>query len=695
MKRFVTYKFAAIFALLQMLPSQWKQTEDPYGASIGRIIFNDDSIYVGTFSGIFSSSQTNIQWNKLTNNNNATHNISGLYTTQGAIFAGLGGTLVISKNYGKSWDTVHFPVSAGITKIFSTPKFIIIGISGVGNYYSSDTGRTWTKYTSGFATSSEYAWGYQKLRDTLYLSTSNGFYKSIDSGSTWKRINKLDNIRSILYVGDTLYWTSSAGVFRSFNYGYTFHPVNTNLTPMAINWSNSLIHHKGKLYFSTTYIVDKIFRSSTDSIAWEDITSDSGKITIDFLSHNGILYKGTLTGMYRSMDDGASWQDINTGMKGLGITAVYKHNDTLFAGTNGGVFRSRSIRHGWERVNNGITNLYYQRYTFASNPSTLYVGVTDFSYYSGGGVFSTTNSGEKWMSKGLANLYIMSLVFSNDTLYAGTSSGVYVSYDQGMTWYVKNTGLTLTYVKALTKVGNTLYVGPEPTQDYPTNIYRSTNGGNTWQPAITGLPYSQGIQSFAYNSKYIFAAALDRVYRTRHDTLRWEGWQSFEYCKQLYADDSLLLLTTLYGLYRSRDDGKTWINITGNLQGTSFASMTVYKDTVVVGTQSQSLYYQALKDLAVSVGKIDRIPETFTLYQNYPNPFNPSTTISFDVPKESPVQLHIYNILGQEIEVLLNREVSAGRYSVRWDASKYSSGMYFYRLRSGSSVQSRKLILLR
>jgi len=75
-----------------------------------------------------------------------------------------------------------------------------------------------------------------------------------------------------------------------------------------------------------------------------------------------------------------------------------------------------------------------------------------------------------------------------------------------------------------------------------------------------------------------------------------------------------------------------------------------------------------------------KFPESYTLYQNYPNPFNPTTTISFQLPRASNVELKIYNLTGQLEETLVNEKKDAGYYSIRWNASQYSSGVYIYRI---------------
>ena len=89
------------------------------------------------------------------------------------------------------------------------------------------------------------------------------------------------------------------------------------------------------------------------------------------------------------------------------------------------------------------------------------------------------------------------------------------------------------------------------------------------------------------------------------------------------------------------------------------------------------------------------IPDKFNLSQNYPNPFNPSTIINYSIPKSQMVTLKIYNILGQEVATLVNHEQTAGNYKVTFDASRLSSGVYFYSLRTGNFSAVKKMMLLK
>jgi hypothetical protein len=89
------------------------------------------------------------------------------------------------------------------------------------------------------------------------------------------------------------------------------------------------------------------------------------------------------------------------------------------------------------------------------------------------------------------------------------------------------------------------------------------------------------------------------------------------------------------------------------------------------------------------------LPGNFELGQNYPNPFNPTTIISFSLPVGGNVALMIFNVIGQEIEVLVNEILSAGSYSFQWDATNQTSGVYFYKLITDSYVEMKKMVLLK
>lgn len=130
---------------------------------------------------------------------------------------------------------------------------------------------------------------------------------------------------------------------------------------------------------------------------------------------------------------------------------------------------------------------------------------------------------------------------------------------------------------------------------------------------------------------------------------------------------------------------------------------------VVVFTQSTSTkkVYQSetisYSDLNITSVNDDNVfPDEFVLEQNYPNPFNPSTKIKFKIPsviasetKQSLVSLIVYNLLGNEVATLVNEYKPAGSYEVEFNASELASGVYFYKLQTGSFVKTKKMVLLK
>jgi len=96
----------------------------------------------------------------------------------------------------------------------------------------------------------------------------------------------------------------------------------------------------------------------------------------------------------------------------------------------------------------------------------------------------------------------------------------------------------------------------------------------------------------------------------------------------------------------------------------------------------------------LSIEEMD-IPTEFNLFQNYPNPFNPTTKIEYWIPAAGKVTLKIYDILGREIEKLVDQVQEAGQYEIKWNASRYSSGVYFYNILAGSNHSVKKMLMIK
>jgi len=128
---------------------------------------------------------------------------------------------------------------------------------------------------------------------------------------------------------------------------------------------------------------------------------------------------------------------------------------------------------------------------------------------------------------------------------------------------------------------------------------------------------------------------------------------------------------------------------------------TVTRPDIVPG---YPLYYEFATQSLIGIRKISTdVPRDYSLSQNYPNPFNPSTTIKFEIPnfpllkgvRGMGVRLIIYDILGREVTTLVNEQLKSGTYEVTWDASKYASSVYFYKLTAGEFTEAKKMVLIK
>ncbi|MCL5029514.1 MAG: T9SS type A sorting domain-containing protein, partial [Bacteroidetes bacterium] len=140
--------------------------------------------------------------------------------------------------------------------------------------------------------------------------------------------------------------------------------------------------------------------------------------------------------------------------------------------------------------------------------------------------------------------------------------------------------------------------------------------------------------------------------------------------------------------------------------GCSVTALTVIGDDIYAGgnffsaggVYANNIAKYSCSGTTTSVGDDNSnytLPQRFLLEQNYPNPFNPTSTIRYEVPEMSFVNISVYDILGREIKVLVNEQKSPGHYQVIFDAKNLASGVYFYIIRTGNFTQSKKMILLR
>ncbi|MCC6864911.1 MAG: T9SS type A sorting domain-containing protein [Ignavibacteria bacterium] len=123
--------------------------------------------------------------------------------------------------------------------------------------------------------------------------------------------------------------------------------------------------------------------------------------------------------------------------------------------------------------------------------------------------------------------------------------------------------------------------------------------------------------------------------------------------------------------------------------------MRIRAELVLNPSQYVEVDFRCNTTQTIGIQQISSIVKEFSLSQNYPNPFNPNTKINFSIPKSEYVSLRVYDMLGREVSVLVNGQLSQGEYQADFNAKGLSSGMYYYSLRAGDYVDVKKMVLVK
>ena len=373
-----------------------------------------------------------------------------------------------------------------------------------------------------------------------------------------------------------------------------------------------------------------------------------------------------------SRDGGTTWSVLgDSGLTNHDVQALAVLDSNIFVGNSWGVFRSLDEGASWQRMNSGLAypppvQGSVDVHCFAISGTRLFAGTQ-------GGVFLSTNYGDNWapVNAGLTDPAgyrpVCSLLVHGTELFAGTEDlGVFRTTDNGLNWTSVDTGLT-GWVEALTASGDSVLAGTS------TGLYVSVNGG-TWTRI--------GAQWINSPVLALLVIGMDVFAGTDRD-----------------------------GVLLSRDMGATWVGINAGLPiwmlgGQAKISVNAF---AVVGADifasllgGAGVFKRALSTIASASLASRDISGEAGLEQNYPNPFNPSTVIEYTVRGDkgwrlgaSDVSLVVYDVLGRAVATLVNERKKAGSYKVTFDGSGLASGVYLCRLKTGSFVQTRAMVLVK
>ena len=553
----------------------WKNL-GPGGGQFNAVMLHDGKIYAGSGGGGFFGS------------------ISG-----GGVF--------ISADNGQTWRATRGIRGGTVFDLAAFNNVLFAGSNGGALYFSTDGGETWERPLLGIAASA-IVHDFYEYNGRLYVATvGDGVWRLGDNPYKWEKLGTAgmtnQNIWALAGSGNNFYAAGNGGVYLSTDGGATWMVRNTGMTYSVIQ---ALVIDGGKIYAGTQQggaANNEVWVSEDSAQNWRrlgnGIAADfpagttnavyelavvGGKLfavgTTGVLAHDGTkwstafqgpnvssffslaasgntLFAGSwYHGLARSLDGGASWSFVNSGLNGRQIYTVHKENGVLYAGTNYGALISRDEGQTWTQTDLVSTRFY----SFFSFDNKVYVG-TDT------GVYATSNQGQTWtrLSTGLPTGNTFRLLALGNVLYANivastTSGGVYRSTDGGLNWTAANTGLSTLLVFDLAVNGTTLFAAVNGG-----GVFRSTDGAQSWTAVNNGLPALTAVAIAVNNNTVVVGITNQTLYRSADNGQTWTRpdsggalvtgaqWFLESLGGNLYASANLA-----YGVLRSTDDGRSW-----------------------------------------------------------------------------------------------------------------------------------------
>jgi len=159
--------------------------------------------------------------------------------------------------------------------------------------------------------------------------------------------------------------------------------------------------------------------------------------------------------------------------------------------------------------------------------------------------------------------------------------------------------------------------------------------------------------------------------------------------------EGMLVGTSELGVFLFSDMGDSLDARNEGLTNLNIHTLTLDNNGYVYAGTGNGVWRRPLSEIVISVEEETNQLTDFFLSQNYPNPFNPTTKIKYSIPHSSNVQIKVFDVLGNELESLVNEEKPAGTYELTWNADQLPSGVYIYQLKAGEYTAVKKMILLK
>jgi photosystem II stability/assembly factor-like uncharacterized protein len=442
-----------------------------------------------------------------------------------------------------------------------------------------------------------------------------------------------------------------------------------------------------------------ILKTTDSGITWTVIAEDRGVVSICFAdSSNGIAVglKGTVL---RTTDGGTTWygQLFYIGDHFVDVGFADKQHGIILGYDNSGFYK---FYQGMLRTTNG-GNYWIPNNTYGPVPADYYaVSLADsnhgivVNWYR---ILKTIDGGITWEHQEFPSLYFrgVSFIDKNHATVVGDGGIIIHTTDGGENW-IEQQSNTTQHLRdvCFTDIYSGTVVGDSGT------ILMTTDKGNTWTQKASGTTTDLCAVSFGDSRNgWIVISESGNVLRTSDYGNSWtqQTIVTTELTDVCFTDSANGTVVGEAGaIERTSDGGDTWVQqisgITIRLNAVSFSDQ--YNGTAV-GDEGVILRTTNGGVTFVEENEIDEIPSDYYLSNNFPNPFNPSTKIKYSVPQLSDVVIKVFDVLGNEIETLVDEEKQTGTYEITWYAEGLPSGVYVYRLQAGEYADVKKMMLLK
>jgi len=387
------------------------------------------------------------------------------------------------------------------------------------------------------------------------------------------------------------------------------------------------------------------------------------------------------------ISDEKYWQELDFSPPRYVSQIIQSKNSTLFMNIRSSILFSEDYGKSWQTVTSDLTDI---GSITTDSLNQLYLA-------SSKGIYRTTDYGHNWeaLLDSIDYTWFTDFLIFEQYLYALADNFVYISEDYGGNWFKSypSDSLHQIYLHKISRSPNgSLFLA-----DSYKGVYRSTDNGTSWLVTNSGIGYNNG-RSIAVNSDGVVFFGADHdttIYKSFDNGDTWKSGNHIftgDYSDMDIQFDSNnnVVINSYYYVSVSKDLGECW----ESLHSGSDAICITDKNTIILANKFK--LYQS--DYLVTAIESDepKYPQEYILSQNYPNPFNPTTIINYELPNASNVKLIVYDVLGREVETLVNKTQHPGKHSVTFDASGLASGVYYYKIKTGTNYeQTRKMLLIR